>query len=166
MRVHFIRHAIAVPRGAPGVVDDASRELTREGIAKMRQQARGLAKLKIDLARIWTSPYARARQTADILADEFGITGSVRVLPALAPGGSFDAILEELAANASLNEAALVGHEPDLSTTIARLLTGMTRSILQLKKGGTACVRIDDFASPCRGDLCWLLTPRQLRSLG
>lgn len=165
MRVYFIRHGIAVPRGAPGVLDDASRELTRQGTARMRKQARGLVRLKLDLDRIWTSPYVRARQTAEILAAELGLADEPRILPALAPGGSPDEVFEALAGNGALNGVALVGHEPDLSETASRVLSGTGTSVLRLKKGGVACVEIEQPSRPLRGELCWLLTPRQLRSL-
>jgi phosphohistidine phosphatase len=173
MRVYFIRHAIAVPHEAPGVVDDASRELTREGITRMREQARGLARLKIAPRHIWTSPYKRAKQTAEIVAKGLGLTHAVKVLPALAPGGDFEQVMDYLtthdakpqAATTTSDEIALVGHEPDLSEMITRLLTGMDNSIVQLKKGGAACVELEDMHTPYRGQLIWLLTPRLLRAL-
>ena len=165
MQVYFIRHAIAVPGGAPGVVDDASRSLTREGIVKMRKQAAGLVSMGIKLNQIWTSPYTRARQTAEIIAEAFEMAVSPRPLEALAPGGLFDKTFDTLASHAKLKEVALIGHEPDLSETISRLLTGMPGPFVQLKKGGVACVEIDDFNPPCRAKLAWLLAPRQLRGL-
>ncbi|MCL2330474.1 MAG: phosphohistidine phosphatase SixA [Phycisphaerae bacterium] len=165
MRVYFIRHAIAAPSGAPGVLDDASRGLTQEGIAKMRQQAASLARMDERLDRIWTSPYLRAQHTAEIVAQAFDKAPQPRELKALAPGGSYEAIFEELAANAKLKAVAMVGHEPVLSETICRLLTGTTHSFIELKKGSIACVEIENFGPPCSAMLRWLLTPRQLRNL-
>lgn len=165
MRVYFIRHAIAVPHDAPGVVDDAARELTREGIAKMRRQVRGLAKLKVHLDRLYTSPLVRARQTADIVADELGMTGNIRTMPALGPVGNFDRMIEQLAAHPSLQDVGLVGHRPSLMEMATRLISGLGTPVLQMKKGGVACVEVADLHAPVRGELLWLLTPKQLRGL-
>ncbi len=175
MRIYFIRHAVAVPHDAPGVVDDASRELTREGIARMRRQAKGLLRIKVEPGRVWTSPCKRARQTAEILAEELGVASMVRTLPALAPDGKFERVMQQIAAYAAKcsssqarrtsPDVALVGHEPGLSEMITRLLTGAGDSVIQLKKGGAACVQLGEAHLESRGELLWLLTPRQLRDL-
>ena len=70
MLLYLVRHAIAIPRGAPGISSDASRELTPEGIRRMRQNARALVQLDVVIEEVWTSPLIRARQTADLLAEE------------------------------------------------------------------------------------------------
>jgi len=51
-----------------------------------------------------------------------------------------------------------VGHEPDFSDTISRLIGG---GRLDLKKGGLALVELEDRATPA-GRLLWLLPPRVL----
>lgn len=165
MRVYLIRHGIAVPRGSPGIIDDAARELTADGIKKMRRAVRALVRLGVDLERIWSSPLIRARQTADILAEAFPEAGSVRSLRALAPECNFDRILAILLKSGSLNEVALVGHEPDLGVLAGLLLTGRRVPLVEFKKGGAACIDLEPAVQPCRGRLVWLLTPRQLRLL-
>lgn len=165
MRVYIIRHAIAVNRDAPGVTDDASRELTREGITKWRRSVRGLAKLEIELDRIFTSPFLRARQTAEILAESLPRAGAVRTSRALAPGGAADQVLATLARHGTLQNVAAVGHEPDLSLLAGRLLTGHDGSLLRLKKGGVACIELENLDPLVPGELLWLLTPRQLRAM-
>jgi phosphohistidine phosphatase len=52
----------------------------------------------------------------------------------------------------------LVGHEPDFSETISQV-TGGSRVVV--KKGGLACVQLDDPAS-LRGTLVWLIPPKFL----
>lgn len=164
MNLYIIRHAIAVPRGAPGVADDAPRPLTSDGARKMRKEAKSLSRLGIEFDQIWTSPYVRAHQTAEILAEQMGLSAGVRVVRALLPGAGFDALAAEICRHHPVESLALVGHEPDLGEFVTRLLTGVGTSAIRFKKGGIACVEIDDFALPLRGELCWLLTPRQLRS--
>ena len=67
MKVCFVRHGPAVPRGTPGIEDDA-RPLTSDGRKRTRDAARGIRKLKLGIDGIWTSPLPRARETAEILA--------------------------------------------------------------------------------------------------
>lgn len=165
MRVYIIRHGIAVPREAPGVVDDASRELTPDGAGKMRRAVRGLVKLKINLDRIYSSPLTRARQTAEILAEAFPRAGAVRTARPLAPGSEREQVVALLSKSNALDDIAVVGHEPDLSELAGFLLTGDNASILRLKKGGMACIEVENLEPPNRGELLWLLTPRQLRSM-
>ena len=67
MQLLIIRHAIAVPRGTPGIPDE-DRPLTPEGEQKFREAAEGLAKLVDRPDALLTSPWLRAKQTAAIAA--------------------------------------------------------------------------------------------------
>ena len=60
---------------------------------------------------------------------------------------------------------ALVGHEPNLSTFLCWLLTGLHESFIELKKGGAALVEVTHPAAAGRGKLQWILKPSQLRGL-
>ncbi len=165
MQLYLIRHAIAVDRGAAGVVDDRSRELTIDGIRKMRRVAAGLSKLIEELDEVWTSPLVRARQTAEIVCEEFGLRRPPQTVPALEPGGKPQDIVARLVKHAGREGIALVGHEPDLGELATFLIAGTRRSGIRFKKGGVACIEISDFHAPVRGELCWLLTPGQLRAI-
>src|SRR5262245_37909104 len=66
MQLFVIRHALAEDRH-PDREDDA-RALTEEGRRKMKQVVRGLCALDIELARVLTSPWLRAAETAKLLA--------------------------------------------------------------------------------------------------
>src|SRR5712691_2564228 len=76
MRLLFIRHAIAVPRGTPGIPDD-ERPLTPDGEKRFRKAARGLARIAAPPEILLTSPLPRARKTAEIAAQAWG--GKVRL---------------------------------------------------------------------------------------
>ena len=71
MYVLVVRHAIAMEREefARHSSDDALRPLTLEGQNKMYEAAKGLRKIIPNLGFVLTSPYVRARQTAEILTD-------------------------------------------------------------------------------------------------
>src|SRR5208283_3739184 len=69
MKLYVLRHAEAEP-GAGGTSDEA-RQLTERGKARMAEAARGMRRLGLEFDAILTSPLARARQTAEIVAAEY-----------------------------------------------------------------------------------------------
>jgi phosphohistidine phosphatase len=111
-RRYLVRHATA-EGSAPG--GDAARRLTEDG---RRHFEALLAALGGDLAvtRIVTSPFARARETAALLAAATG--APVEVEPRLASGASDGRALLALAEAAGPG-AALVGHNPEIAEAIA-----------------------------------------------
>src|SRR5438105_8143109 len=125
MRVFIMRHGPAGQHGDPQYPDDSQRPLTRGGCKKTRACARGMQALGIEPARILTSPYVRARQTAELVADELDLDDdALRNTDALVPGRGAEAVFEELRKEAADGTVVLVGHEPDLSKLISQLLTG------------------------------------------
>ncbi len=67
--LYLVRHAIAAERGEQ-YPDDAKRPLTTQGMTRFRKAVRGLAELDVEVDLILTSPFVRARQTADILSEQ------------------------------------------------------------------------------------------------
>jgi phosphohistidine phosphatase len=161
MQLLIIRHAIAVPRGTPGIADE-ERPLTPEGELKFREAAKGLAQLVDRPQALLTSPWRRAKQTAAIAAAAWGQI-EPKETPALA-SGSFDeeaAVLDRYPEDATV---AVVGHEPWVSALLARLLGTRHDDRLTFKKGGAALV---DVPGPLAegGSLAWFLPPKVLRKL-
>jgi phosphohistidine phosphatase len=168
MRLLVIRHAIAGDReafaretGRP----DAERPITAEGRKKMRDCAAGLRAVASDLAVLGTSPYVRARQTADLVAEAFdGLT--VTEVPALASGGPRDELIAWLGEQHAAC-VGVVGHEPDLGMLIGWLVTGDDAApFVSLKKGGACLLEMEGPAGPASAELRWVLTPKLLRRLG
>jgi len=162
MNLYLIRHAIAVDRDVVDVITDAARELTPEGVEKFRRSARALRRSAVEPREIWTSPLLRARQTAEILSDELKDRPPVIVVKALEPSGHFEEVIERLEQNSKLDAVALVGHEPYLGEITSLLIGGPRNRAIPIKKGGAACIEIDDFRPPYHGELRWLITPRQM----
>jgi phosphohistidine phosphatase len=161
MQLLIIRHAIAVPRGTPGVPDE-DRPLTPEGEAKFREAAKGLARIVDRPDVLLTSPWLRAKQTAAIAAAAWGRL-EPRETEALA-GGSFEeqsAVLDREGADATV---AVVGHEPYVSALLARLVGSRAEDRFEFKKGGVALVDLPG-ALAGGGRLVWFLPPRVLRRL-
>src|SRR5471032_563126 len=91
----LVRHAIAAERGEAWP-DDAKRPLTSKGIARMREVARGLTALGVEIEVVLTSPLLRARQTTDVLVEVLKPLPAVVVTATLAPGGLPAQVAEEL----------------------------------------------------------------------
>jgi phosphohistidine phosphatase len=161
MKILLVRHAPALARETPGVLDD-ERPLTPAGRAKFSLAARGLARLVGRVDVLLTSPLTRARETAAIAAGAFKPIEPV-IEPALA-GDRVDAILAALASRPPEATVALVGHEPMLATLLAHMVGAPDAERFAFKKGGTALVDLPDGPAGA-GRLVWFLPPRILRAL-
>jgi phosphohistidine phosphatase len=163
MELYFLRHAIAEDKRPGG--KDAERALTPEGIQKMKAAVKGMKKLKISFDRVLSSPLTRAVQTAEIVAKGLDHKDKIQIVPFLEPGGDyrdFLGILKECEGDASL---LFVGHQPDLSWFIARLLSGDTRVSIHLKKGALCRVQTSELGAGLLAELEWLMTQEQLANL-
>lgn len=161
MLLCVVRHGVAAARG-PGV-DDADRALTPDGMARARAAMTGLATL-LSPEVVFTSPLRRARQTASIATEVFGLPRAVDC-QALANGQHTALLATVHEADASV--AALVGHEPWLSSLVSMLVGGAGSPLrVQIKKAGAALVEVPDSLEPGAGTLLWLLPPNVLRRLG
>ena len=172
MELYFLRHGQAGQRSA-WVGDDALRPLTEAGRERMVQEATTMRKLGVAPEVIVTSPLARARQTAEVVEEILGLEDHVVEDERLASGFSLDELAGVLAAHlkgdSSGASVMLVGHEPDFSEIVGRLVGGAD---VLLKKGGLARVDLplrapfggSSRALEGRGQLVWLLQPTVLAS--
>ena len=168
MKLYILRHAIAVDRAAPGYDEDSQRPLTDKGRRKMREIAKGMRRLDIAIDRILTSPYVRARQTAQIVARAFGLKKErVYQTESLAPLGFPDQLVAEINQGFSgLENLMLVGHEPYLSELVGALTAGAPSAGIQLKKGGLCRLSVEVLNYDRCAMMDWLLTPAQLAAFG
>jgi phosphohistidine phosphatase len=162
MQLLIVRHGAAVERGTPGIPDD-ERPLTPEGEKKMRQAARGLAKMLDKPYAILTSPLPRAHRTAEILSEAFG-TVTLTATSSLSYG-SIEELFELLKEYPQKALVGVVGHEPYLSSLLARLIGAKDGGTLAFKKGGVALVDVPD-APGAGGTLTLFLPPKVLREIG
>ena len=143
MRLYIVRHGHAEVHG--GAKPDRERRLTAEGTARLKQQARVLGHGTFPVERVLTSPYVRARQTAEIFAEALGAPVQEDTL--LASGatmGDVAALLRKY----DLEHIMLVGHQPDLGHLIADL----TGCQLRVSPGTLAIVETSAML-PGRGQL-------------
>jgi phosphohistidine phosphatase len=158
MNLYIVRHAIAVEPGTPGYEDDSQRPLTDAGVKRMKKIAKGLSDF-VKLDAILSSPYIRARDTAKILAKEYGMKDRIAFSDNLIPPGDFEKLIQEIQSSYNVDNLALVGHEPTLSQLISWLTTGNKDSKITIKKGGVAYLVAEKLFEDHRASLEWLLTP-------
>lgn len=161
MNCYFLRHGIAVePAEWRGSDDD--RPLTREGVARMEREAKGIAELSLDLDLIVTSPLHRARQTAEIVAERLRLKNAIVKDERVAEGLNAESCRAILGDHSNAQSIMLVGHEPTMSATIGRLIGGAS---IELKKAALAAVELADNAASS-GTLIFLIPPKILVALG
>lgn len=166
MNVFILRHGLAVEHGAPGYSKDADRPLTPKGERKLGRIVEAMEALELSFDMILSSPYTRARQTAEIVADALEISKRLELAEELAPGGNFNKLIESITHRKSPPEdVLLVGHEPYLSEFISTLVGGDSGLRITMKKGGL-CKLSTETLKPGRATLEWLLTPRQMCFMG
>src|SRR5947207_14525753 len=111
MNLLIIRHGKAEERkGLLSLKRDVTRRLTKEGRKEMRKAAKGLREIAPKIDVLASSPLVRARETADIVADEMGIDEIVEET-LLSPGSDKNALTAWLRGHAPDATVAIVGHE-------------------------------------------------------
>lgn len=165
MDLYLVRHAAAYGRDPDRWPDDSLRPLTPEGEDEFRSAAGGLSRLVPPVNVLLSSPYERAWQTAEILA-ELDSWPAPEATPVLEPTLPPEKAAVELKDYEGAGSVALVGHRPGLHELAAYLLTGRAGGVeMTIKKGGVVCVRFEGAVEAGAGELRWLLTPKILRGL-
>lgn len=145
MKLYVMRHGPAEDNAPTG--RDEDRALTPAGRERTRAVARALLAEGEAPLTIIASPLVRALQTAEIVAavtdlekrvreakEPGGASGAVEIRREMAPGGDAVGLIRELV-QSGRKRAMLVGHEPDLSMLVARLVNrapeqGMLKSMV------------------------------------
>ncbi|HTS87968.1 MAG TPA: histidine phosphatase family protein [Gemmatimonadales bacterium] len=123
MQLLLIRHADAGSRDSSLWADDRQRPLTEKGRRGHRRVAKRLRRRRLAPATVFSSPWLRAWQTAQITCDVTG-SGEPVALPALAEPPDCEAIASAIGSPGPDEVIALVGHEPWLGELASLLLAG------------------------------------------
>ena len=163
MLVLIVRHAQAGEHDETKYPDDTLRPLTRKGREIHGEMSRLLRKRKIVPGAIYSSPWKRAMQTAQVMAREFGGKGlKPKPIASLADPPDLDAIRRDLAGLEGLETVALVGHEPWLSGLASLLLTGEPHRVsIDFPKSGVIGIEADAIEAGA-GMLRFFLRPKLL----
>jgi phosphohistidine phosphatase len=157
MQIYLLRHGIAEdPK--PGM-RDADRALTQEGRKKLAKTLSRAREVGVAPTLIVTSPYLRAKETAQIAAAELQYKGELLETKSLIPAGTPQGVWDEVREHKSEEQILLVGHEP-LFSSLAAFLLGSSSVQIDFKKGAILRVDVDRFPAQPRGVLKWYLTPR------
>lgn len=144
---------------------DRERPLTGEGRKRNEVASGGLRRLLGSLDHLLSSPYTRARQTAQGIADAF--QRPLEAPEALEPPWRPAELSEWLESRVATGETAvLVGHEPDLSTVLGYWLCGRGAGVpVPMEKGAACALRIRGHLAPGEVELVWKLPQYGLRRL-
>lgn len=157
MKIYFLRHGIAEDGGPD--MSDRDRELTETGVADMEKVAKGLRRMGIHPDIILSSPFPRAFQTADIVANAMGLIDKLQKESVIAPGFRMSDLQHLAAEHPGVNSIMVVGHNPEMSMLPSQLIGG---GYFSLQKGAIACVECE-MVDAGSGRLLWLLTPGLLK---
>lgn len=160
MKLYILRHGDAVEHGDPRYKEN-DRPLTPKGIQRTKQLAHVLREMEITFDSILTSPLARARETAEIVARGLKLQDNLRFSEHLAPSGSMEELVHQInTIRPAPKSVVLVGHEPYLSGFVSLLCTGGPGLSVVFKKG--ALCRLDVQVLTCGkcAAIDWLLQPR------
>jgi phosphohistidine phosphatase len=146
---------------------DVKRQVTKAGKKEVAKIAKNMQDMGVKLDVIATSPLTRAKQTAEIVKDEYD-GGKLRMVEwdELKPSNDTKRVYERLRKLKDDSRVLLVGHEPHLSSIIGEIIAGKTTDVsIDLKKAGLAKLEVTRFKPKIDGRLLWLLTPKQLKMM-
>ncbi len=163
MELFLLRHGLAEEKPTRPGRPDSDRALTDKGIRRLGDIARAMQEMDLSFDLVLSSPFRRARQTAEIVVECLKLQDRLQFSTHLAVPPSTPKLIEQLNATRPLPQSVLlVGHEPHLSELAVLLLMGQPGAELTLKKGGLCKLKAATLRAARCASLEWLLTPKQM----
>lgn len=157
MEIYILRHGIAEdPR--PGL-RDSDRALTGEGKKKLREVLEFAREAGVKPELLLTSPFRRARETAEIAHEILAPQALVAPCNSIIPGGEMGHAWTDIRTHKDAEAILLATHEPFAGLFTAYLLNVPVLPI-DVKKGAMIRVDVEAFGPQPHGVLKWMLTPR------
>lgn len=136
MKLIFVRHGLAEGHFDLNQDKDFLRELTSEGIKELNKTFRTFKKTQKRMDVIFTSPLARAVQTAEILWEHYP-EANLEMMADLDILDDPAHLVEYISFLPNDGTYAFVGHDPHLTRAIASILSlHPEHDFISLKKGG------------------------------
>jgi phosphohistidine phosphatase len=156
VKVYLVQHAEAMSKE-----QDPDRPLSDLGRRNADRVAKVAAALGVEVAEIRHSGKARARQTAEIMAEALSPEQGLKAVSGLAPLDDVAPVAREL--DEAAEPLMLVGHLPFMERLAGRLLAGdARRPVIGFTNAGIVCLE--------RGDdgwqATWILTPEIAEVVG
>jgi phosphohistidine phosphatase len=138
-QLFLLRHGDADPDGPVTWSHDSRRPLNDKGKEKMALEALGMKRLKLPIEAIVSSPYLRARQTAEAVARVYRLDDRFTESDRLEPGASFDDLRKALK-GIDGERVMVVGHQPELGHWLGELIGA---GAIPMGKGMLAWLSLD-----------------------
>ncbi|MFQ5687265.1 MAG: phosphohistidine phosphatase SixA [Candidatus Scalindua sp.] len=158
MEIYLVRHGAAHTKE-----DDPERHLNKDGLEQCHLSGSALRRLDTKFDLVISSPRVRARQTAEIIAEEVGYPKKeIKITETLEPMASPKDTISYLNNFTRKENIMLAGHLPLLGNLASELLTESTQISLYFEAGAVCQIDVDHPISHT-GIFRWFLTPEQLR---
>lgn len=139
MEVYLVRHGAAHTKE-----DDPERHLNKDGLGQCHLSGRALRRLDTMFDLVISSPKVRARQTAEIIADEVGYPkDEIKVTETLEPMASPKDTTSYLNNFTKKKNIMLAGHLPLLGNLASELLRESTQISLYFEAGAVCKIDVD-----------------------
>lgn len=154
MKVYCVRHGEAQ---SPDV--DPERSLTENGRRDIVKIANFLSQNHIEIEHVMHSPKARAKQTAQILAEQVKPHDITECDSILSPEADIQAVLEMI--KAWTEDTMIVGHLPFMDKLVAALMTNNEDyyPLVSYSPGTIVCL---EYYEDGRWVIKWLMSPSSL----
>lgn len=154
MRIYLVQHGESVSAEV-----DPARPLSEQGKQDIKRLAAFLKRAGVRVSKVIHSGKARARQTAEILAEAMATPDLIETSPRINPNDPVEAFAQQIP---SWDEDTLVvGHLPFLAKLVSRLVTGLEgKTIVSYHPGSLVCLEPDEMGS---WKVAWMIRPELLR---
>ncbi|WP_189445608.1 phosphohistidine phosphatase SixA [Salinicola rhizosphaerae] len=151
----IVRHGEAA-MGHP----DAERRLTRRGEVEAASAGAWLAACpELAKAQLWSSPFARARQTASAVSQATGL--ECETVDGVTPDDDVDSLIERLTGHAPSTPLIIVSHMPLVGLLAGRLIEGPASHGVAFPTAGIALLEGDVWAAGCARLAAFIAPPHQ-----
>ena len=156
MELYLMQHGKALSEA-----EDPVRPLSPEGREEIRRSARALAKMGLKFDLILSSTKTRAKETAEIVAEETGYpVEAIKEYAEFKPLGPPEEAIKILKEHQEAQRVFVAGHLPSLAEIASYLLGGEKKVKVHFEFGGLC--RLDTDLTPGEAEIVYLLLPSQL----
>ena len=137
MALYLVQHGRNLPKD-----QDPDQPLATEGRDETHRIAVAAAKLELPLGLIQHSPKTRARQTAEIFAEQLGPKQGIQEREGIK---ALDDVVPVAGEAGQARDLMLVGHQPFMGRLATYLTTGFQDpAIIAFENGGIVCLDLDE----------------------